>query len=440
MTTKKSAAQSKPPTNRESNYVLAILFVVIMLNFLDRQVISIVAEPIKQEMGLTDKEIGLMTGLSFALFYTTLAIPVAALADRWHRSRIIAIAIGIWSFMTIMCGAANNFLQLFLARVGVGIGESASGPASHSLIADYFPPERRAGAMGVYGAAVPLGAFVALAGGGWIVENFDWRVAFFIAGVPGIIIALIVWWTVREPRGSVSLREAFKPQPDQQTLKQAVVELWSKPIYWHLVVAGVLIQFVSYGIAAFYGSLYVRVFGIGYGELGLKLGLMVAIAGMSGAWLGGKIGDKLDKHRPATSLLLIAATFIIAVPSTFVAVNVANVNLSISLLGVTTFAATFYYGPNFSLIQTLAGDRTRAMAVAIYLLFAGLIGLGFGPLFVGAVSDYISGGDPALQADGIRGGVATIALFNLWTAFHFWRAHRLVKLGQLTNTDSVVST
>ncbi|MDA0978653.1 MAG: MFS transporter [Proteobacteria bacterium] len=424
-----SPAKTATPSHREANYVLAVLFVVIMLNFLDRQVISIVAEPIKQEMGLSDKQIGLMTGLSFALFYTTLAIPVALLADKWHRSRIIAIAVGVWSLMTILCGAANNFIQLFLARVGVGIGESASGPASHSLIADYFPPERRASAMGVYGAAVPLGAFVALAGGGWIVENFNWRTAFYIAGAPGIFIALIVWWSVKEPRGHVSLKEAFKPQPDQQTLKEALTELWSKPTYWHLVMAGILIQFVSYGTAAFYGSLYVRVFGVGYGELGLKLGLMVAIAGMSGAWLGGKVGDKFDKERPGSSLKVIAATFIVAVPCTFAAVSVDSINLSICLLGVTTFAATFYYGPNFSLIQTLAGDRTRAMAVAIYLLFAGLIGLGFGPIFVGAVSDFISGGDPSLEANGIRGGVAAIALFNLWTAFHFWRAQRLVAAG-----------
>ena len=424
-----SPARTAIPSQREANYVLAVLFVVIMLNFLDRQVISIVAEPIKQEMGLSDKQIGLMTGLSFALFYTTLAIPVALLADKWHRSRIIAIAVGIWSLMTILCGAANNFIQLFLARVGVGIGESASGPASHSLIADYFPPERQASALGVYGAAVPLGAFVALAGGGWIVENFDWRTAFFIAGAPGIFVALIVWWSVKEPRGHVSLKEAFKPQPDQQTLKEALTELWSKPTYWHLVMAGILIQFVSYGTAAFYGSLYVRVFGVGYGELGLKLGLMVAIAGMSGAWLGGKVGDRFDKERPGSSLKVIAATFIVAVPCTFAAVSVDNINLSICLLGVTTFAATFYYGPNFSLIQTLAGDRTRAMAVAIYLLFAGLIGLGFGPIFVGAVSDFISGGDPSLEANGIRGGVATIALFNIWTAFHFWRAQRLVAAG-----------
>ena len=411
----------------QANYVLAVLCGVIMLNFLDRQIISILAEPIKQEMGLSDKQVGLMTGLSFALFYTTLAIPVAALADRWNRSRIIAIAVGIWSVMTILCGAANNFIQLFLARVGVGIGESASGPASHSLIADYFPPERRAGALGIYGAAVPIGAFIALAGGGWIVETFDWRIGFYLAGVPGVIVAAVVLWSVKEPRGQISLREAFKPQPNQMTLREAVTELTTKPAYWHLVMAGILIQFVAYGTAAFYGSLYIRVFDVSYTELGLKLGMMVAIAGVSGAYLGGKVGDKFDKNNSANSLLLVAGTFLIATPCTFAAVNVANVNFSIALLGVTTFAATFYYGPNFSLIQALASDRSRAMAVAIYLLFSGLFGLSLGPVFVGAVSDYISGGNPSLEANGIRGGVAMIALFNLWTAVHFWRARHHVR-------------
>lgn len=417
-------SQDNLATHGHANYVLAILFLVIMLSFVDRQVISILAEPIKSEMGLSDKQIGLMTGVSFALFYTTLAVPVAVLADNWNRSRIIAIAISIWSVMTMLCGTATSFIQLFLARVGVGIGESASSPASHSLISDYFPPERRASALGIYAAAVPLGAFIALAGGGWIVENFDWRLAFIIAGAPGILVGAIVWWTVKEPRGSVSLKVAFKPKPNQPTFKEALLELATQPAYWHLVMAGVLIQFVAYGSAAFHGSFYVRVFDIGYAELGFKLGLMIAIAGISGAWLGGKAGDMLDRKRPATSLVLVAGTFLLAIPSTYAAVNASSVNLSMTLLGVTTFASTFYYGPNFSLIQLLASDRTRAIAVAIYLLLSGLFGLGLGPLFLGAVSDYISNGNPALEADGIRGGVIAISLFNVWTAFHFLQARR----------------
>ena len=207
-------------SNQYPNYVIGVLFMLTMLNFLDRQIITILAEPVKQDLGLSDTQIGLMTGLSFALFYTTLAIPVAALADKWNRSRIIAIAIAIWSAMTVLCGLAANFTQLFLARVGVGIGEAGSGPASHSLIADLFPPERRAGALGILGMSIPIGAFIAYAGGGWIVERFDWRIAFFMAGLPGIIIALVVWFTIHDPRGNIPLSQAFKRDPSKISLKE----------------------------------------------------------------------------------------------------------------------------------------------------------------------------------------------------------------------------
>ncbi len=418
---------SAPVSAARANYVLAVLFLVIMLSFLDRQIIAILAEPIKQEMGLSDKQIGLMSGLSFALFYTTLMVPVAALADKWNRSWIISIAISFWSVMTMMCGLAQNFTQMFLARIGVGVGESASSPASHSLIVEYFPPEKRAGAMGIYGAAVPVGAFIAYAGGGWVVDNFDWRTAFIMAGLPGVFLGVLMWLTVKDSRGGMRLADAFKRRPNEMTLRQAITELSQKRAYWHLVAAGTLVQFVAYGTGAFYGSLYVRVFGIGYSELGLKLGIMVGIAGVLGAWLGGKVGDRLDQNSPARSLTIVSLAFLLAVPGTIAAVSVANVNLSIALLGLMTFAATFYYGPNFSLVQTLASERTRAMAVAIYLMISGLLGLSLGPLFVGAVSDFIAAGDPAREAAGIKGAIAITAFFNLWTAFHFWRAQKCVR-------------
>ena len=182
--------------SRRANYVLGILFVVMMLNFVDRQIITILAELIKHEMGLSDKQIGLMTGLSFAIFYTTLSIPVAALADRWSRSRVISISLAIWSIMTMLSGSALNFMQLLLARIGVGIGEAGSTPASHSLIADVFPPERRATALGILGMAVPIGSFIAFTTGGWMAENIGWRAAFFFAGVPGVLVAVLIWFTV----------------------------------------------------------------------------------------------------------------------------------------------------------------------------------------------------------------------------------------------------
>ena len=414
------------PTAR-ANYVLGVLFLVIMLNFLDRQVLAILAEPIKQDMGLTDQEVGLMTGLAFSLFYTTLAVPVAALADRWNRSWIIAVAITVWSIMTMLCGAAQNFVQLFLARVGVGIGESANSPPAQSLIAEYFPPERRTFALGIYGSAVPIGAFLASAGGGWLVENFNWRIVFVIAGAPGILVGLIMWLTVKDRRPHGKLLKAFERGEGEATFTEAFKDLARKPAYWHLVAGGTVVAFVAFGIAAFYGALFVRVFELGYTELGLKLGLMIGIAGVLGSWLGGGLGSWLDKKTPAGSLLAASLVFLLAVPATYVGVNLDSVNLSFVFLGVLTFASTFYYGPTFSMMQALASDRMRAMAVAIYLLVSGIFGIGLGPVFVGTVSDWISGGDPTREAEAIAGAIAITGCFSIWSAFHFWRAAQCVR-------------
>ncbi len=427
-TNAESAKEPLPPvSNARANYVLAVLFLVIMLNFLDRQVMAILAEPIKQDMGLTDQQVGLMTGLAFSLFYTTLAVPVAALADRWNRGWIIAVAITIWSIMTMLCGAAQNFVQMFLARVGVGIGESANSPPAQSLIAEYFPPERRTFALGIYGSAVPIGAFLASAGGGWLVENFNWRIVFVIAGAPGILVGLIMWLTVKERRPHGKLLKAFERVEGEATFTEAFRDLARKPAYWHLVAGGTLVAFVAFGIAAFYGALYVRVFELGYAELGLKLGLMIGIAGVLGSWLGGGLGSWLDKKVPAGSLFASALVFLLAVPATYVAVNVESANLSFVFLGVLTFASTFYYGPTFAMMQALASDRMRAMAVAIFLLVSGIFGIGLGPVFVGTVSDMISGGVQEREADGITGAIAITGCFSIWSAFHFWRAGQCVR-------------
>ncbi|MEP0190407.1 MAG: MFS transporter [Erythrobacter sp.] len=424
-----------------ANYVLGVLFLVIMLNFLDRQVLAILAEPIKQDMGLTDQQVGLMTGLAFSLFYTTLAVPLAALADRWNRSWIIAAAITVWSIMTMLCGAAQNFVQLFLARVGVGIGESANSPPAQSLIAEYFPPERRTFALGIYGSAVPIGAFLASAGGGWLVENFNWRTVFVIAGAPGILVGLIMWLTVKDRRPHGKLLKAFERGEGEATFTEVSKDLARKPAYWHLVAGGTVVAFVAFGIAAFYGALFVRVYGLGYTELGLKLGLMIGIAGVLGSWLGGGLGSWLDKKTPAGSLIAASLVFLLAVPATYVGVNLESANLSFVFLGVLTFASTFYYGPTFSMMQALASDRMRAMAVAIFLLVSGIFGIGLGPVFVGTVSDWISGGDPAREAEAIAGAIGITGCFSIWSAFHFWRAAQCVRKEARNGTrDPMIAT
>ena len=418
--------------NPNANYVLGILFVVMMLNFIDRQIISILAEPIKRDMGLSDSQLGLMTGLSFALFYTTLSIPIAALADRWNRSKIIVIAVAVWSVMTILCGVATNFIQLFLARVGVGIGEAGSSPATHSLIADLYPPEKRASALGILAISVSVGSFIAYTGGGWMVEHIGWRKAFFVAGLPGVLLAIVIYFTVRDPRGDKSIIEAFKPIKGEVTLLEAVKELSSKPAYWHFVAAGAAISFVAYGVQTFYAPFFVRIHELGYQELGLKLGVMVLIFGSLGAWLGGKLGDYFNTRVLGGSLLAAALALLIAIPGLYLGIYAENPNVSMLFLGIPTAAFSFWYGPCFSNIQLLASDRTRALAIAIWLFFSGLVGLGLGPLSVGILSDIFAAGVPSADGPALQKAIVVIGLFNSVAALFFVLAQRRLK------KDSVV--
>lgn len=434
------AARPGTSTGVNARYALGVLTAVSLVNFLDRQVIAILAEPIKRDLGLTDGQVGYTTGLSFALLYTTLGIPIAWLADRWNRPRIIAVAIAIWSAMTALCGLAQTFGQLFLARVGVGVGEAGSGPASHALLADHFPPEQRAGAFGIYGLGIPVGAFVAYAGGGWIVEHFSWRTAFVLAALPGIVIALVVAFTLKEPRARLATSTPTAIGP-------ALRELAGKPAYWHLAAAATLVAFVGYGFASFYGAFFVRIHGMHYGELGLALGVMVGITGATGAWSGGAIADHFRRRDVAATLRAPAVVLIAATPLFIAGLLVADKWLALVLIAAPTFAATFYYGPTFASVQGLARPQTRAMAVAIFIFISSLVGMGAGPVFAGALSDAFAhvqmraelgenfarickaGGAVcrAAEASGVRRAILVLSLFNVWAAVHFLFAARTLK-------------
>ena len=394
------AASRDAVTPAYASYALAVLFVVMLLNFLDRQIMSILAEPIKADLGLSNTQVGLMTGLSFAIFYTTLGVPIALLADRWHRPKIIALSLGVWSGFTVLCGMATNFWSMFLARVGVGVGEAGSGPASHSLLANLYPPEKRAGALGIYGMAVPLGALIAYAGGGWVTQHFSWREAFFLAGAPGLLMALLVWFTIREPRGNPSLAMAFKAPTGQLKFLDAFKELAVKPTYWHLIAAGVMVQFVAYGFAAFYGGYFMRVQGVvmqvtpdmpagtwDFATMGVALGLMIGISGAFGAWSGGVVADAVRKRGVGWTLVVPALLMMASTPLFILGLFQTTPLMALLLFAVPTIAGTFYYGPTFAAVQSLARDETRAVAVSVYLLIAGLLGMGVGPFFVGVLND-----------------------------------------------------
>ena len=430
--------QATQAQRRYANYVLGVLFVVMMLNFIDRQIVSILAESIKRDMGLSDKQIGLMTGLSFAIFYGSLSIPIAIVADRWNRSKIISLSVGVWSVMTVLCGFATNFWQLFLARVGVGIGEAGSSPASHSLIASLFPPERRSTALGIFAISVSLGSFIAYTGGGWMAENIGWRAAFFVAGVPGALVAVIMWVTVRDPNQNRSLASAFKPIEGEVKISEAIKQLSTKPTYWYLILAGAALSFVAYGAQTFYVPFFVRTFDVSYTELGLKLGLTVLLFGSLGSYLGGKFGDYLNSKTPGGSLLATAIVLLISIPGMYFGIYANSFNASLLWLGVPAFAFSFFYGPCFSSIQLLATDRTRAFAISIWMVFSGMVGLGLGPFFVGMLSDYFAAGNPAADGPALQKAIIVITLFNTLAALFFWLA-KINLQNDLTEAPQVTS-
>ena len=276
-----------PPRYRQ--YVLGILLVVYVFNFIDRQILSILLEPIRQDLKLSDTQLGFLSGVAFAIFYATMGIPIARLADRTSRVNVIAWSLTAWSVMTAICGPAMNFWQLMLGRIGVAVGEAGASPASHSLISDYFVPETRASAMGIYAMGVPIGTLIGLLAGGWLVHFFDWRTAFIMVGLPGVLMAIIVRMTVKEPpRGN---SEAIMKEQEPVPLKEAIAFLWARPSFRHVVLAVAFHAFVSYGYNGWLPAFFARSYGMGSAEIGSWLAPLIGVFAGLGTFSGGYISD-----------------------------------------------------------------------------------------------------------------------------------------------------
>ncbi|HCY54144.1 MAG TPA: MFS transporter, partial [Oceanicaulis sp.] len=284
-----------------------MLLVIYIFNFLDRQIVNILAEPIKLELGLADWQLGMLTGLAFAAFYTVLGIPIARYAEKADRVKIISVAVAVWSAFTIACGLAANFTQLLLARIGVGVGEAGCSPPAHSLITDYTPKEERASALAFYSMGIPLGSLVPMALGGLIADAFGWRAAFFVAGAPGIILAVMAFLTLPEPRRGLEKKVVPVKGP---SFVDAIKELKSKKSFWWISIGAALSAMVGYGHIAFYGSFYLRnhgegltamavsvneMIGVSFGPIGFvgtALGLIIGVCGAAGTFLGGVLADR----------------------------------------------------------------------------------------------------------------------------------------------------
>ncbi len=410
------------------NYALGVLVVVYTFNFIDRQILSILLEPIKQDLGLSDSALGMLTGFAFALFYATLGIPIARFADRSNRRNLIAWALAIWSAMTAVSGLAQNFWHLLLARIGVGVGEAGCSPPAHSMLADYFPTENRATALGIYSLGIPFGILFGFIAGGWLNEFFGWRVAFFIVGVPGLLLAILVRFTLREPpRGMAEGRVADEEQP---TIMETFRFLWSKRSFRHMAVGGGLTAFVGYGVITWVPSFLIRSYGMNTGDVGTYLGLILGIPGGIGIALGGYLADRYGARDTRWYLWIVSVALIASMPL-FFGVYLSNTAFaSLMFLILPILLGNFYQATTFSQTQGLVSLRMRSVAAAVLLFILNMIGLGAGPQAVGILSDVLQ---PSYGDESLRYALLILSTVQIWAAYHYYQAGKSLKEDLVTD-------
>lgn len=411
-------------TARYTNYVLGVLVVVYVFNFVDRQILAILAPAIKDELGLSDTQIGLLSGLAFGIFYATLGIPIARLADRYSRVNIISICLFIWSLMTALSGFATNFVQLLIARIGVGIGEAGGSPPSHSLIADYFAPERRSTALGIYALGIPVGILFGNLAGGWISEFFGWRNAFFLVGIPGVILAIVLKMTVKEPPRGYSEPVQTKKETDQVPFTTVVKHMWGLKTFRYISLGCATQAFVGYGAIAWMPSFLVRSHDMSIGEVGTALGLIIGICGGAGTLLSGMISDRLGARDVRYYMLIPAYAFLIAVPTGCIVFLMDNVWLVLGLYCIPAFLVNLYTGPTFGMTQSLAPLAMRAAASALLLFIINIIGLVFGPTAVGVISDLLQSSMSMDANRSLQMALLGTNVVYLLSFFFYWMASK----------------
>ena len=370
-------------------YVVGILTVVYIFNFMDRQILSILMQPIKQEMQLSDTELGFLGGVAFALFYATLGVPIARLADQYSRVNLITICLGLWSLMTTLSGLAANFTQLLAARIGVGIGEAGGGPSSHSLISDYVPSQSRATALGVFALGVPIGLMVGFLTGGWLEENYGWRVAFMAAGVPGLMLAVILRLTVREPKRGHSSGDAGIIHEDQPSMKQVTHHMWSIRTFRLLAIAAAMQAFAGYGLIQWMPSFLTRSHQMSSSDIGFWLAMTIGAGGAIGTMGGGYFADLLSRTNMGWLLWLPGIGSLLGALISFGILLSGGTAAVLVFVFLHSVAVNAYLGPTFAVAQTLSPVRMRALASALMLFAINIVGLGLGPQMVGAVSDLL---------------------------------------------------
>jgi predicted MFS family arabinose efflux permease len=377
--------------------VLTTLTIVYVFNFIDRQVLVILQEPIKAELGLSDTQLGLLTGLTFAALYVILGIPIARLADKGNRKNIIVASLALWSVMTALSGISKNFFHLFLARMGVGVGEAGGSPPAHSIISDYFPPKQRATALSIYSTGIYIGILIGFVIGGVLAKNYGWRTAFYALGIPGILFAIVLYFVVKEPiKGRLDKEDLSKVNP---TLKEVLSTLLKKKTFVYVALASGFHTFTIYGISNFSPSFLARIHQIDIATAGIVLGLAMGIGGGIGTFLGGYFSDKLSHKDMRWYIWVPMIAGAMALFSNYLFIFSDVINMVYFGIFLTSLLTALYLGPTIAITHSLVNAKMRAFSSAILFFVLNLIGLGGGPLLIGFLSDYFqpSFGDLSLR-------------------------------------------
>jgi MFS family permease len=437
----------KPSAYR--TYLLAVLASILAFNYVDRLALGLALQNIKLDLGASDTELGLLTGIAFALFYSVLGIPIGRWADRGNRITIIAVTTGIWSIMVMLSGIARSFLQLLFVRIGVAVGEAGCMPPAYSLIADYFNRADRPRAMAIYMLGGSLSAVIGYFCAGWLNQVYGWRIMFMLIGVPGTLLAALTSFTLREPRTRLIMGQAdigFPGREDDRFashefasgtaefgLKRTLATLWKNVTFRHLLMCLCLNYFFGFGISQWQPAFFIRTYGLKTGELGTWFAITYGLGGMLGTYLGGQLASSRAAHNERLQLVIVALVFsCFGLISAFVYL-VSNYFLAFGLIALASFGGNIGSGPILATVQTVVPRRMRAISIAIVFLFANLLGMGLGPLVVGALSDALK---PFFGAESLRFALLAICPGYFWGGWHVWRASRTVHRDlELTTED-----
>lgn len=423
-----SSAQSGPidadqvATLGQRWYVLIIMMLAYTINIADRYVMSTVLEPIRLELKLTDGGVAFLTGVSLALFYVTMGIPLSWIADRYNRRNLLAISMTIWSAMTAFCGMSQGYMQLLLARIGVGIGEAGGTPSCNAIVADYFPADRRAMAMTVFALGAPIGAWIGADMAGAVAASYGWRYAFFVLGVPGVLLALIIFLTIKEPaRGRLDAVSDEPAPPIIETMKF----LWSQKAAVHAMMGSGVSALWGWGLMWFTPTFIQRAYGLNVGEAGAVVGPIHLVMGISASLLTAWLVARPAYTDPRKILRLLSVVTALATIPSIIAYWTHSLPLATAMWWMFIPAIYFYIGPAFSLAQNLAPPKMRAMFIAISLLIANVFNLIVAPQGVGFLSDYFAGPAGA-DAASLRMALLVLAPTGFWAAYHYWAAEKYV--------------